>query len=66
MKNMSAGEVAKELGCEYFRVIRMIKRGQFPDAFKVGWGWVIPTNNVYKKEVKEYLKSKKKKFTKKK
>lgn len=41
-KELSAGEVANMLGTPYFRVIRMIKRGEFPGAHKVGWGWVIP------------------------
>lgn len=41
-KEYSVGEVANKLKTPYFRVIRMIKRGELPGAYKVGWGWVIP------------------------
>lgn len=42
MKELSVGEVAKELNEPYHRVIRRIKRGELPGSRKVGWGWVIP------------------------
>lgn len=65
MKNLSVGDVAKELNLDYFRVIRMIKRNEFPHAFKVGWGWVIPNtdmrkfrNSSWKKSIKKLLRRK--------
>lgn len=47
----SVTEVAKECKTKYYKVIRAINKGWFPNARKVGWGWVLTDADVkaYKK-----------------
>ena len=42
----SVTEVAKLKEKPYHKIIREIKRGGFPNAYKVGHGWVIPAKDV--------------------
>ncbi len=44
--DLSVGEVAQQLKEPYHRVIRRIKRGELPGAYKVGWGWIIPKSAI--------------------
>ena len=45
-KHYSVTEVAEKLNKPYYTIIRMIKKNKFPNAFKVGYGWVIPAKDV--------------------
>ena len=42
----SVTEVAEKTGIPYYTVIRDIKRGKYPNARKVGHGWIIPAEDV--------------------
>lgn len=42
----SVTEVAKREGLPYHKIIRLIKKGRYPNAYKVGHGWVIPAKDV--------------------
>lgn len=44
--NYSVTEIADKTGLPYYTVIRKIKKGHYPNAFKVGHGWVIPAGDV--------------------
>lgn len=51
MKNKqeySVTEIAKNKNIEYWRAMRMLKKGCFPNAYKVGHGWVIPAGDINK------------------
>lgn len=45
-KNYSVTEISKKTKIPYYTVIRKIKKGHYPNAFKVGHGWVIPAEDV--------------------
>lgn len=45
-KVYSVTEVAKLTKVPYYTVIRKIKKGHYPNAFKVGHGWVIPAKDI--------------------
>lgn len=42
----SATEIAKLKKIPYYTVIRRIKKGHYPNAYKVGHGWVIPAKDI--------------------
>ena len=44
--NYSVTEVAKLENKPYYTIIRKIKKGHYPNAFKVGHGWVIPAGDL--------------------
>lgn len=54
MKDLSAGEIAVRMKEPYFRIIRRIKRNEFPNARKVGWGWVIPEQDLKDHDEKDW------------
>ena len=45
-EHYSVTELADKIGLPYYTVIRQIKRGYYPNAYKVGHGWVIPAKDV--------------------
>lgn len=45
-KNYSVTEIAKKEKLPYYTVIRKLKKGHYPNAYKVGHGWVIPSKDV--------------------
>lgn len=42
----SITELAKKEGVPYYTMIRRVKKGHYPNAYKVGHGWVIPAKDV--------------------
>lgn len=48
----SVAEVAKLEKRPYHKVIRLLKKGHYKDAEKIGWGWIIPTTSVKKAKTK--------------
>jgi len=45
-KQYSVTEVAAIKRKPYHKIIREINKGQYPNAYKVGHGWVIPAKDV--------------------
>lgn len=43
---LTSRQVAKRLETTERTVLREIKRGKFPNAFKVGWSWRIPKSDL--------------------
>jgi len=42
----SITELANKEGVPYYTMIRRVKKGYYPNAYKVGHGWVIPAGDV--------------------
>lgn len=45
-EHYSVTEVADREKLPYHKIIRLIKKGKYPNAYKVGHGWVIPAGDV--------------------
>lgn len=45
-EHYSITEVAKKKNLPYHKVIRALKKGKYPNAYKVGHGWVIPAKDL--------------------
>lgn len=45
-KYYSISELAKKEDIPYHTMIRRVKKGYYPNAYKVGHGWVIPAKDV--------------------
>lgn len=56
----SVHEVSELEKIPYHKIIRLIKRGEYPGAHKVGWGWVIPKEDVVIKKPKKKIFKKRK------
>lgn len=45
-KAYSITELSQILKLPYYTVIRQVKKGKYPNAYKVGHGWVVPAKDI--------------------